>query len=164
MGNYNFRQDLQVSKETEKEVADILARLYSAKIKEFRTDNKYDILAEIEGSDVKFEVKEDFMCVDTGNVAVEYECRGKPSGISTSDADFYIYKLETKDKGIHYIMHSSDTLKKMIEEREYFRKVNGGDKGSNTMNYLFKYDTFLNSGFILPLDKTDIMWYNSENK
>ena len=104
------------------------------------------------------------MCVDTGNVAVEYSCRGKLSGISTSEADFYIYKLETRDKGIHYIMHKVSDLKQMIERKEYFREVNGGDRGSNSLNYLFKYNVFAGSGFILPLDKTGIMWYNGENK
>lgn len=164
MGNYNFRRDLQISKKTEEEVAGILAKIYSAEIEEIRTDNKYDIKAKIDGSSKTFEVKEDFMCVDTGNVAVEYSCRGKLSGISTSEADFYIYKLETRDKGIHYIMHKVSDLKQMIERKEYFREVNGGDRGSNSLNYLFKYNVFAGSGFILPLDKTGIMWYNGENK
>ena len=163
MGNYNFRQDLETSKKTEEEVADILAKVYSAEIEEIRTDNKYDIKAKINGSSKTFEVKEDFMCVDTGNVAVEYSCRGKPSGISTTEAEFYIYKLETKAKGIHYIVHKVSDLKKMIVDQKYFRFVNGGDKGSNSLNYLFKYNVFAGSGFILPLDKTGVLWYNGEN-
>lgn len=145
MGNYNFSKDLKIAKKTEEEVAKLLEKFYNAEIKEFKTNSEYDILANIEGKDLKFEVKEDFMCVDTGNVALEFESRGKPSGISSTDADFYIYKLVMKD-GPEYIMHSVKTLKMMIEKKKYFRIVIGGDRGSNTMNYLFKYSSFTRTG------------------
>lgn len=145
MGNYKFSEDLKVAKKTEHEVAELLEKFYCAEIKEFKTNSDYDILAEIKGKEYKFEVKEDFMCVDTGNVALEFECRGKPSGITISDADYYIYKLVMKD-GPEYILHSTKELKAMIEKKKYFRIVIGGDKGSNTMNYLFKYNAFLRNG------------------
>lgn len=152
MGNYNFSKDLKVAKKTEAEVADLLEKFYDAEIKEFREDSEYDILAEIDGKELKFEVKEDFMCADTGNVALEFESRGKPSGIATSNADFYIYKLVMKD-GPEYIMHSAKALKAMIEKKKYFRIVIGGDKGSNTMNYLFKYSAFLRGGKRIFIEK-----------
>lgn len=145
MGNYKFSEDLKVAKKTEHEVSELLEKFYNAEIKEFKENSDYDILAEIDGKELKFEVKEDFMCVDTGNVALEFECRGKPSGIAISDADYYIYKLVMKN-GPEYIMHSTKELKSMIEKKKYFRIVVGGDKGSNTMNYLFKYSAFVRGG------------------
>ena len=37
----------------------------------------------------KIEVKNDFFVDRTGNIAIEYECRGKPSGISVTESDWY---------------------------------------------------------------------------
>ena len=153
MPNYNFRKDLPIAKETEKEVAGLIEKVYGAEIIGFENTNKYDFSARINGKEYTFEVKEDFTCEKTGNIGLEFGCRGKPSGIETSQADFYIYKIHTKDFGIQYVIHKVDTLKTLIENKAYFRIVNGGDIGSNSMNYLFKYDVFVNSGKKMLLDK-----------
>ena len=42
----------------------------------------------------KVEVKTDRMTHKTGNVFIEYESRGKPSGIATTDADYWVYKID----------------------------------------------------------------------
>ena len=149
MANYDFNKDLPTAKETEREVAKIIENAYDAKILKFEDTNEYDILANIKGKDYKFEIKEDFMTCKTGNVALEFECRGKPSGIQISEADFYIYKIHSGN-GTHFYLFKTSILKGMVAERKYFRIVNGGDKGSNSMNYLFKYETFIKYGkFIL---------------
>lgn len=145
MANYNFNKDLPVAIETEKEVAQILAKIYDADILKFEHSNKYDILAKIKGNDYKFEVKEDFMSWKTGNVALEFECRGNPSGINSTEADFYVYKIHGKN-GIHFYLFKISNLFKMVSDNAWFRIVNGGDKNSNSMNYLFKYETFIKYG------------------
>lgn len=148
MANYDFKKDLPVAVETEKEAATLLERLYGAKIIDFCNSNKYDILAEIQNRKYSFEIKEDFMSWKTGNVALEFECRGKPSGIEISQADFYIYKIHGK-KGIRFYLFKTNSLKKMVDRKEFFRVVNGGDEGSNSMNYLFKYETFIKHGVLM---------------
>jgi len=148
MPYYNFKEDFPIAEETEKEVAQLLAKIYDARILKFENTNKYDILAKIKDKQYTFEVKEDFTCERTGNVGLEFECRGKPSGIQTSQANYYIYKIHSKN-GIHFYLFNTATLKKMIAEKEYFRIVNGGDEGSNSMNYLFKYETFIRNGKFL---------------
>jgi hypothetical protein len=153
MPNYDFKKDLPIARNTEKEIATLLEKQYGAKILSFEDTNKYDILVLIKGKKIKIEIKEDFTGETTGNVGLEFSCRGKPSGIEVSEADYYIYKLHTMDYGIQYVLHSTAALKKMIANGEYFRIVNGGDKGSNSMNYLFKYNMFVRTGKILPLDK-----------
>ena len=40
---------------------------------------------------VKLEVKKDDWTVRTGNIAIEFECRGKPSGIQTTAAHFWCH-------------------------------------------------------------------------
>ena len=42
-------------------------------------------------NDKKVEVKYDLQALKTGNVYVEYYSRGKKSGISTSEAEFYCF-------------------------------------------------------------------------
>lgn len=148
MPNYDFRKDLPIARKTEQEVAGILEKAYGLKIHTANNkDNRYDILGENKlGSKFTFEVKEDFTCERTGNVGLEFECRGKPSGIAVSQAEFYIYKLHTPKDGIEFYLFNTNFLKRMVEEERYFRIVNGGDEGSNSMNYLFKLDVFRKFG------------------
>lgn len=151
MGNYHFVPDLEKAKETEKEIAEKLQNKYGAVILEFGKTNEYDLLLEMKGMELSFEIKEDFYCEKSGNVAVEFECRGKPSGISVSKALYYLYKIHTKT-GILYAVCKTTTLKKMIDQELYHRVVSGGDSGSNTKNYLFTLETFTQKCKLLPLD------------
>lgn len=142
MGNYNYKKDFKVARKTEKEVANILEKNCSLEVIGFGDSYRYDILAQKENGDtITFEVKEDFMCKNTGNVCLEFSCRGKDSGIATSEADYYIYKVHTKN-GIKFLLHNIAELKNKVSHKEYFRIVNGGDEGSNSLSYLFKYDVF----------------------
>lgn len=148
----DFQRDRLVAVKTEDDIANKLKRMYGARLLEVSRNNEYDLKMVIQGKVVTIEIKEDFTCEKTGNVGLEYSCREKPSGISVSKADYYIYKLHTR-RGIVYVMHKTAILKAMIEEKKYFTTVNGGDKGSNSLNYLFKYNEFIKTGQILPLDK-----------
>jgi hypothetical protein len=145
MANYNFEQDLPIAIQTEREIADILRTVYKAVILDYGHTNAYDIRAKVNDKIFTFEVKEDFTCERTGNVGVEFECRGKPSGISVSKANFYIYKIHSK-RGVKVFLYKTSQLKAMIANEYYFRVVNGGDVGSGSMNYLFTYDTFTRYG------------------
>src|SRR4051812_1030618 len=42
---------------------------------------------------LKAEIKRDYRAGETGNVFVEFESRGKPSGIETTEADYHIFLL-----------------------------------------------------------------------
>lgn len=61
------------------------------------SDFRYDLmLGEAAESDVanllgmaKIEVKRDFKCYSTGNLFIEYRYKGRPSGISTTEAEYY---------------------------------------------------------------------------
>jgi len=136
MPNYDFRKDLPIAQETEREVAKILSDK-GAEIIEFNNDNKYDIKIKWKGQEKTVEVKEDFTCQRTGNVGLEFSCRGKDSGIACSKADFYVYKIHEPGNTIHIYMMKTADLKKLIENKFYHRIVNGGDPGSNSINYLF---------------------------
>lgn len=139
MPYYNFEKDCPIARVTEVEVAGILESLYpDLCVMGFGNTNKYDILTLYKGIQVKFEVKEDFTHAKTGNIGLEFECRGKPSGIAVSEAHFYIYKIHNADKTCGYYLIAKRTLLHMIEQAVYFRIVNDGDEGSNSKCYLFK--------------------------
>lgn len=42
----------------------------------------------------KIEVKDDFKVSETSNVAIEFECRGHPSGIATTEASHWFIMLD----------------------------------------------------------------------
>ena len=151
-----FYRDLQIAQFTEKMVTDKLIQFFekhSYKILscEFNNDFRYDVIFRIKSNNtgknaitktLKIEIKEDFMCAETGNVIVEFECRGKPSGISTTQSHLYIYVIHMPNGTLSYRMLKTASLKKMIIDKKYFRIVYGGGDGNST-NYLFKLETFL---------------------
>jgi len=102
--NYNndFRYDLKVGQVYEKQFNDLL------------------------GS--KIEIKRDFKCLETGNIYVEYQSRGKPSGLSTSEAEYWCYWLSD----VLCIFIKTEELKILC--RVYLntsRDRNGGDMNSS---------------------------------
>lgn len=157
MGTYNFRRDLERSKKSEEEAAETLIEHYKVEVLDFNDTNSHDILVRTPlNLAYRVEVKEDFMCESTGNVALEFESRGKPSGIDASQADFYFYIVHSKE-GIYHVLHKTSKLKEMVAKKLYHRIVTGGDFGSKTKFYLFTIRDFLKYGIILkyPLDKTE---------
>jgi hypothetical protein len=148
-----FKKDLNVAKETELNVTQRLVKALENKgftaEYTFNDDYKFDVKLTLykDGifyKSVTIEIKEDFRCYETGNVGLEFECRGKPSGISTSQADWYIYVIHIPTHSVIHRLMKTDTLKEMIKNKDYFRIVNGGGDG-NSKNYLFKLQKFIDN-------------------
>ena len=102
----------------------------------FNSDFKYDLevgqveekmLAQIlSGSTI--EVKRDFLAHRTGNVLVEYESRGKPSGIATTQAKHWAFILENET----VVIIRTDRLKdKCRAEFQSGRIASGGDSDTS---------------------------------
>ena len=73
---------------------------------------------------IKIEVKSDRMAHKTGNLAIEYKCNNKPSGISTTEAVKYVYFVKYPSHDDCYII-PVDELKKICKKKG--RSVRGGD-------------------------------------
>jgi len=145
MGNYDFKKDHKIAVKTEEFIATLLMKANPKKIKKIQhnDDNRYDLgILTTTGEFIKVEIKEDFTCQQTGNVGLEFECRGRASGISVSQADLYCYRIHEPNGDISIYMIETKLLKKMISQEKYHRIVTGGDEGSNSKNYLFKLETF----------------------
>ena len=109
--NNDFKFDLQVGQTYENQLAELLEK--------------------------KIEVKRDFRAMETHNIFVEYESRGKASGIATSEAEWWCYWLSEK----HFVVIEKNELKILC--RKYLgtrRDVKGGD--SNT-----------SKGILLPIEE-----------
>jgi hypothetical protein len=107
----NFKYDLKVGQVAEKQVAELL-------------------------QDKKVEVKRDLKAKTTGNLYIEYESRGKPSGISRSEADYWCFVFDNL-----FIFIQTQKLKEMIEPMKgSTMDKRGGDKNSS-------------KGILLPLER-----------
>src|SRR4051812_44330073 len=120
--HYQFHKDLKSAKQVERDFAEHIIEKLQVTNLEFNNDFKYDLRFETPKGVFTVEIKHDIRSSSTGNAAVEYECRGKLSGISTTEADFWVYKFGSEYYGIKVA-----ELKKLIEAKIYFRKVVGGD-------------------------------------
>ncbi len=103
---------------------------------DFRYDLEYGV---VEGetwfhnllSNSKIEVKSDRKTEETGNVYIEYESRGKPSGIRTTQAEFWVYKISENQA----IVISTNELKRklnvLVKAGKARMGVRGGDNNTS---------------------------------
>ena len=68
----------------------------------------------------KVEVKRDRIALKTGNMAIEYEHRDIPSGIATSEADYWCYIFTDGDSDMAYVIIPTERLKALA--RRYFKR------------------------------------------
>ena len=138
MGKEQFYKDLEVATKTELDIAELFRENYNAEIVEWRHDNHYDLKIKILDKTYTIEIKEDFKSAETSNLSIEYSCRGKNSGIMVTKADFYLIKTYYSTEHFKYLMIPVKTIKRLILDKQYIRKVNGGDIGSNSLSFLFR--------------------------
>ena len=126
-----FDIDLEYGKVREKQVADML-------------------------QDKKIEVKsERDVWQKTGNIAIEYECYGKPSGINATESDYWFHNLCIGDETFATIVFDTASLKRIINNLDYKRSVSGGDNNASRM-YLLNLQKLFSSDVIKAFkDKTD---------
>ena len=104
--------------------------------KKFDIDLKYGQVREEQVknifADKKIEVKtERDWWAKTGNIALEYECNGKPSGITATKSDYWIHILATGKKNHCMLVFEVSKLKKIINKykKDYTRMV--GDRNAS---------------------------------
>lgn len=141
-GNYNFKKDIITGEHGEDFVRDFMINKGYDFVSDNK-DNKYDLLMSFEEKEIKYEVKTDVLLSpqnDTGNIVVEFESRGKPSGISVSEAEYYVYYMPKLNEIWNIKM---DDLKNLIKSNN-FKEVVGGDEGSDTKMYLINRRRYKN--------------------
>lgn len=84
--------------------------------------------------DKKIEVKsERDIWQTTGNIAIEYESWGKPSGIRATESDYWFHNLCIGDKIFCSLVFDTEVLKKIVDKLDTFRTVSGGDNNASRM-------------------------------
>jgi hypothetical protein len=96
----------------------------------------------IKGKEKTYEIKTDVKCAplfDTGNIFIEYESRGKKSGISVTQAEWFVTYFKYLNE-IWFI--KSKELKQLIEQNDFPIFKDAGDIGSATHGYLINRRKF----------------------
>jgi hypothetical protein len=85
-------------------------------------------------TDKKVEVKsERDIWQNTGNICIEYECWGKPSGIRATESDYWFHNLCIGDDEYCTLVFKTATLKKIVDKLDTFKTVSGGDGNASRM-------------------------------
>jgi hypothetical protein len=141
MANLNFTSDLKLGNDGEMVIIEYLLKRGS-KLLDTNDDNKYDARMVKDGVETTYEIKTDVKCAplfDTGNIFIEYESRGKASGISVTEADWFVTYFKYLGE-VWFI--KTKNLKKLIEENNFPTFKDAGDVGSATHGYLIKRKEF----------------------
>ena len=123
--------------------------------KKFDLDLKYGkVKEEIVANmlqDKKIEVKsERGMWLKTGNIAIEYESYGKPSGINATKADYWFHNLCVGDEVFATLVFETKMLKKIINtsiNENQVKSVSGGDHMASKM-YLMNIQNLFSQNII----------------
>lgn len=128
----NFKKDLIVGNEGEWNIANFF-KGYGFKNIKYNNDYRWDIcITDTSNNKVSyFEIKTDVYKIDTGNMAIEIRYRGRPSGISKTKAEYFIYYY--RDSGNMYVI-KCDELKDLIKQNiEKLKVVMGGDDNQSEL-------------------------------
>ena len=120
-----FMENLKKFQPYEVEAAQKIEKLNKVKVINFNDDNKYDFLT---SDNLKYEVKTEPASIKTNNFFIEFLGYNKPSGITTTEANYYIIS-----DTINYYLISVDKLKILVENA---RIITTKDK--STYGYLIK--------------------------
>ena len=91
------------------------------------------------------ECKRDYLTHKWGNVFLEYESRGKPSGIATTEAMWWVFGICNKNGDVETIVMASTEWLKSAQKNPKYRHTSGGDEGSS-MGVLIPVGEFANRG------------------
>ena len=121
--NYNFEKDLKDGKKGEQVIRHFVESTLGQRYIKDNDTNAFDLLFEDENLDlVTYEVKSDFWEQDwskggSGNMAIEYKCRGKSSGIGVTKAKYFVYYLvNVSDKQI-WMIETKDLQDLLLKEK-----------------------------------------------
>lgn len=92
---------------------------------------------EVQALDVltgKLEVKTDYKAYKTGNIAIEIECNGKPSGLSTTEANWWLFNIRIPSEEPMLLIISRRRLRKIAQMHMHRGNVMmGGDKKASKL-------------------------------
>jgi hypothetical protein len=142
MANLNFKTDLILGNDGEKTVVDFLTSKGHTFI-ETNDDYRYDLKMIVNNKETTYEIKTDVKCAplfDTGNIFVEFHSRGKASGISVTEAKWFVTYFKYFNE--LWFIKSKD-LKTLIQNNDFAIFKDAGDIDSETHGYLINRKKFI---------------------
>jgi hypothetical protein len=88
--------------------------------------------------EVTLECKSDTFAARTNQLAIEFEYDGRPSGIQTTKADFWVHYIVGTN---NYYLIPVDYLRQMIQDGKWNNRVRGGD-GRRSFLYIIDAELF----------------------
>ena len=133
----SFYEDLKDGKETENNVLAIIKKKYpkSYIIEGYFKD--YDIY--VPEKNMGIEVKKDVKSQETGNLVIEVEFNGKPSALSVTKADYWVFY-----DGDNYIWITPKMLKDLTEACGHAVEFVGNGDTKSKKAYLMSKDVVKN--------------------
>lgn len=146
MAEYSFRKDIIEGEAGEDFIIEYLTKGWGGNLIEKKKDNTWDFKINFDKSGGQtFELKTDVYCIppsevngkkikgrDSGNIFIEFSCRGKDSGVRVTQADWFVYYFKYLNE---LWMIKVPELKELIHDNN-FRVGVGGDPGSDSSGYL----------------------------
>ena len=127
--------------------------------KKFDIDLQFGSIREDKIADMltnkKIEVKsERGKWMETGNICIEYQSYGKPSGIEATEADFWFHNLCIGDQIFCTLVFDVPKLKKLVKKLDYLKSVSGGDHNASRM-YLVNIQKLFTSDVFKTFEELD---------
>ena len=127
--------------------------------KKFDLDLEYGTIREDKVAtmlqDKKIEVKsERGMWMKTGNIAIEYQSYGKPSGIKATESDYWFHNLCIGDNEYCTLVFKTDVLRTIVDKLDTFKTVSGGDHNASQM-YLVNLQKLFSTDVIKAFKEHD---------
>lgn len=113
-----FYKNLKAFEPYEVSSSELIKEKYNVEIVSFSKDARYDF---IDSNGISYEVKTEPSSLKTGNNFIEIFAYGKPSGISVTHADYYIFS-----NTINYYMVSTEKLKELVKLHGVLKKTKDG--------------------------------------
>ena len=139
----NFKDSLAIGRDSEEGVLGKIQKKYPKAHLIEGYCKECDIY--VPETDKKVEVKQDKKSNFTGNIVVEIEFDGKPSALSTTESDYWVF-----DDGEIYIWITPDILRQVIKPFSPVRFVGNGDNKPK-LAYLIKKQIIIDNA--LKVDK-----------
>jgi len=125
----DFDSTLKVGNEREREIMSFLRQRGHVPIPIPGYFKGYDFF--LANTKQAYEVKQDWKCQHTGNLVVEVAFGGKPSGLSTTLADWWVFHT-----GYSYIFIRPDTLRNLLKGRIPAKFIAKGDEKEKTAHLI----------------------------
>jgi len=133
-----FKTDLVGGELGERVFASYLKQQKGFDIISFNDDYKWDIKTEYFCKEITFEVKTDryefLKGVKTDNMFIETSCNNKSSGISKTEADFFVYFFPDYEEA--YLISVKRMRELLLTRQDLFRYTTQSGDGGKVKGYL----------------------------